>query len=1292
MEFNQFLAQRRAAIGGIVQAAYATTGGAATPYVPPAVNQPGAPAFGPAVPTVPTYGNPASAMIQMGQQAAAMTAARDEAMRAAAVQTAYGTSPMQSAAAMGADPASIAAVQPVQPSAIDLAVQAAYANHPAYGSVAPTSVDPIPGATDPQGYKLTPAVPDVWGGRVRPVENPAALVTGFGGVPDANFDAFMPASEAPVTYTPNKIGSVGDQSGWGSTSIGGAIKDNTIGALPYIDKPRQFNAGQVGEAIYDIANGNASSPRALALEALIGDHGPVYDGIVADKDQIIALYTQGTDMGGHAVVDPATGQVTQAMGERVDGGRAVWEKYFQAKVDDLPAYLRIPFRLAVDTAIDPLTYALPGSTKAGEALVHSGESLAEQAARGAAARRAAEEAATVASKAATSGAEEIAPTLVRDAAGNITKTATVDVAQAAADNAAAAVAPEIVPSAGVGPLSGAEAFTLPSAAEIGGSAKVGPLSGADAAVAVVKLPTPAEITAAREIMQKTAGYLLQATGQTLRAPQEILDAVAKIVVGGPIGLVKAVLGDLSAPTQETINNAIRRDATTAAKEVAAAPEQQIWNAARTSTEEIPSSDVGGFTQAEKDWRREANRTYEAGGTASLEPIGDPNPPKRWTPGEVQAENPGWSLVDATVEANRRNAVGPRARFDAANDYAGRIDPANRTTTRVVRDADGTTRVVSDPPTGTSGATDTGGTVAASEPVVGLDATASAPAPVATPAGTVLHDVPTMPDSIKSPMPWVNGKSDGQYLIVEQVGPDGSHVWRIYNDGVGASPMMAQAAGTPAASFEDAMRIVDENNAKRARLWGSGAKSPPAADMTAAPTTPADAAPDVAPETAAAGETGSVPLTEPAPVSVGATPLEDHVTPSATADIATATPSHLPSWYVDMTPEERTAAIRKGTIRETTPYPNGTRVVDDVFRDWALTGDPRYGRFVDRYGPRSDAYEARRAAFDATWSEDFTKKKKAVQSIDRVGHTINDMVPAYVHATNGELPKIELTGAPGERVSFTDPRVTEDYLIQRAVYAADPADANKTLDYLMNSRWSNAPWRDELGQRIRTLRDQVVAIQEVDRGPVASYAREGNTVYAVHDNGDRVKVKGHASWKTAQAQVDELNAALRPVDASASESIAPAAGDAADDLVRERALAKRMAAGYKTALTDPLMDDATRAGLTARLPDIQASIHSLEDRLGLPRTKFPAASRRPTRRPSASCRTTCSSRCRWSTRSRARWARPAARSTIGRSASSPRCRRWGRKPSRAISPGWRRAIPASWARWWSAARSATTPTT
>jgi len=68
----------------------------------------------------------------------------------------------------------------------------------------------------------------------------------------------------------------------------------------------------------------------------------------------------------------------------------------------------------------------------------------------------------------------------------------------------------------------------------------------------------------------------------------------------------------------------------------------------------------------------------------------------------------------------------------------------------------------------------------------------------------------------------------------------------------------------------------------------------------------------------------------------------------------------PDLYKERTPQERSAAIQSGAIKETTPIPVGERIVDNVFRDWKLSGDPvnqaKWKDFQSFYAPAADAYQ------------------------------------------------------------------------------------------------------------------------------------------------------------------------------------------------------------------------------------------------------------------------------------------------------------------------------------------------
>jgi len=136
----------------------------------------------------------------------------------------------------------------------------------------------------------------------------AQMATGFGAPLSGGFSSdFMPPPDNPVTYTPNKIGGVGDNSGWGSTSIGGAIgsvintaKDTALSAIPYIDKPRQITTSQMGELVYQAANGDGTLPPILAAAGPAGQQlwSAMTEQARKDKDKINALYTQGDYIGG----------------------------------------------------------------------------------------------------------------------------------------------------------------------------------------------------------------------------------------------------------------------------------------------------------------------------------------------------------------------------------------------------------------------------------------------------------------------------------------------------------------------------------------------------------------------------------------------------------------------------------------------------------------------------------------------------------------------------------------------------------------------------------------------------------------------------------------------------------------------------------------------------------------------------------------------------------------------------------------------------------------------------------
>lgn len=118
--------------------------------------------------------------------------------------------------------------------------------------------------------------------------------------------------------------------------------------IEFTDMARQWNTGNVGESLWNLANGTPDNVTKIMATVPVGMQfvqGMRY--LFENDPELVAKINAAFESG---------------------GGRAVWENVIAAASDDLPWYLRIPIRGLSDILVDPLGAPLMIATGGGGAL------------------------------------------------------------------------------------------------------------------------------------------------------------------------------------------------------------------------------------------------------------------------------------------------------------------------------------------------------------------------------------------------------------------------------------------------------------------------------------------------------------------------------------------------------------------------------------------------------------------------------------------------------------------------------------------------------------------------------------------------------------------------------------------------------------------------------------------------------------------------------------------------------------------------------------------------------------
>lgn len=176
----------------------------------------------------------------------------------------------------------------------------------------------------------------------------------------------------------------------------------------------------------------------------------------------------------------------------------------------------------------------------------------------------------------------------------------------------------------------------------------------------------------------------------------------------------------------------------------------------------------------------------------------------------------------------------------------------------------------------------------------------------------------------------------------------------------------------------------------------------------------------------------------------------------------------------MTRKERSAAIKRGEITSLDPYQGQQRMVDIAAEDAARRPE-NYQSFMQVYAPKRDAYLERAKWVDQHYYPNFTQKITD-QVVGGIDHVVSDVAPAFKDAY-GYLPEIEPTSTrkvmptKSGKASYREENLP--YLLERYVYSSSERDAAAILETLRKRPdIANAPWSDDLIQRVTEIRSQL----------------------------------------------------------------------------------------------------------------------------------------------------------------------------------------------------------------------------